>query len=163
MEILEQGRGILLARTLGLHGGGGASGRRPALADRLAALRAALDTVPTGADPADRRHQLADAWELAVAEARRLPGLEGFLKPPRLATLRLAAAGGPVVTVNTSPLRCDALILTTGEWPRSRCPRSPTPRPRPVRSGSPRRCAPRRRTAPHSWTASRPRPPSAKR
>ncbi|MFB6565626.1 CHAT domain-containing protein [Streptomyces noursei] len=115
LEILEQGRGILLARTLGLHGEEEAlRDAAPALADRLAALRAALDTAPTGADPADRRHQLADAWELVVAEARRLPGLEGFLKPPRLATLRPAAAGGPVVTVNTSPLRCDALILTSG-------------------------------------------------
>ncbi|MCZ0992128.1 CHAT domain-containing protein [Streptomyces noursei] len=41
-------------------------------------------------------------------------GPGGLPQPPRLAALRPAAAGGPVVTVNTSPLRCDALILTSG-------------------------------------------------
>ncbi|MEU7636285.1 CHAT domain-containing protein [Streptomyces sp. NPDC039016] len=115
LELLEQGRGILLTRTLGLRGEEEAlRDAAPALADRLAELRTALATAPPGADPGDRRHQLAEQWDAVVAEARRLPGLDGFLRPPRLAALRPAATGGPVVTVNTSPLRCDALILTSG-------------------------------------------------
>ncbi|WP_438484420.1 CHAT domain-containing protein [Streptomyces sp. S186] len=117
LELLEQGRGILLTRALGLRGEEEAlRDAAPHLADRLMRLRAALTTAPAvaGAAPGDRRHQLAEEWDAVVTEARRLPGLEGFLKPPRLAALRPAAAGGPVVTVNTSPLRCDALVLTGG-------------------------------------------------
>ncbi|MFJ9616243.1 CHAT domain-containing protein [Streptomyces noursei] len=117
LELLEQGRGILLTRALGLHGEEEAlRDAAPQLADRLAKLRTALTTAPAAAhaEPGDLRHQLAEQWEALVAEARRLPGLADFLKPPRLAALRPAAAGGPVVTVNTSPLRCDALILTSG-------------------------------------------------
>ncbi|MGG2460333.1 CHAT domain-containing protein [Streptomyces sp. RGM 3693] len=115
LELLEQGRGILLTRRLGLHGEEEElRDAAPALADRLAELRTALTTAPAGADPGDRRHQLAERWDAVVAEARLLPGLDGFLRPPRLAALRPAATGGPVVTVNTSPLRCDALILTSG-------------------------------------------------
>ncbi|WP_282503475.1 CHAT domain-containing protein [Streptomyces rhizoryzae] len=120
LEVLEQGRGILLTRSLGLHGEEEAlRAAAPQLAARLTALRTALTaaaatTAAGPGDAADRRHRLAGEWDAVVDEARRLPGLEGFLKPPRLAALRPAAAGGPVVTVNTSPLRCDALVLTSG-------------------------------------------------
>ncbi|KUL55468.1 hypothetical protein ADL22_00820 [Streptomyces sp. NRRL F-4489] len=123
LELLEQGRGILLTRSLGLHGEEEAlRAAAPHLAARLTALRTALTTgaapgataTATAAAPGDRRHRLAEEWDAVVDEARRLPGLENFLKPPRMAALRPAAAGGPVVTVTTSPLRCDALILTNG-------------------------------------------------
>ncbi|XXZ52148.1 CHAT domain-containing protein [Streptomyces cavourensis] len=43
-----------------------------------------------------------------------LPGLEGFLRPPSVPELTAAAAGGPVVVVNVSPYRCDALVVTAG-------------------------------------------------
>ncbi|MFE7317575.1 CHAT domain-containing protein [Streptomyces sp. NPDC057555] len=112
LELLERARGTLLTRVLGLHDEEDAlRDTAPHLASRLAELRTALAAAPA---EADRRHRLAQQWDAVLAEIRRLPGLDGFRKPPRLAALRPAAAGGPVVTVTTSPLRCDALVLTTG-------------------------------------------------
>ena len=40
-------------------------------------------------------------------------GSQDFLRPPPLESLLGAAAGGPVVIVNVSQWRCDALIVTT--------------------------------------------------
>ncbi|MFC7534339.1 CHAT domain-containing protein [Actinoplanes sp. GCM10030250] len=66
---------------------------------------------PDGED-AGRRRRLAERWEELLGEARRLPGLAGFLSPPSFAALRPATAGGAVVLVNTSEWRCDALVVT---------------------------------------------------
>ncbi|MCZ0992129.1 hypothetical protein O1L44_01930 [Streptomyces noursei] len=82
LELLEQGRGILLTRALGLHGEEEAlRDAAPQLADRLAKLRTALTTAPAAAhaEPGDLRRQLAEQWDALVAEARRLPGLADFL------------------------------------------------------------------------------------
>ena len=50
-----------------------------------------------------------------TAELRRRPGFDRFLMPRRLslADLQPAADGGPVVSVNIDPRRCDALALAT--------------------------------------------------
>jgi hypothetical protein len=61
----------------------------------------------------DRQMALAREWDELVEQARRLPGHEDFLRPPRVETLLPAAAGGPVVIVNVSRWRCDALIATS--------------------------------------------------
>jgi hypothetical protein len=60
----------------------------------------------------DRRMELAREWDELVEQVRKLEGFEDFLRPPRLETLLPAAANGPVVVVNVSRLRCDALIVT---------------------------------------------------
>ncbi len=60
----------------------------------------------------DRRMALAREWDDLVAEARRLPGFADFLRTPRTSSLLPAAKGGPVVYVNVSRWRCDALIVT---------------------------------------------------
>jgi CHAT domain-containing protein len=61
----------------------------------------------------DRRMALAREWDELVEQVRGLDGFEDFLKPPRLETLLPAAANGPVVVVNVSRWRCDALIVRT--------------------------------------------------
>jgi len=61
----------------------------------------------------DRRMALAREWDELVEQVRELDGFEDFLKPPKLAKLLPAAAEGPVVMVNVSRWRCDALIVTT--------------------------------------------------
>ncbi|MER7639102.1 CHAT domain-containing protein [Streptomyces sp. NPDC126522] len=61
----------------------------------------------------DRRMALAREWDGLVEEVRRLPGFEDFLRPPPLDTLLEAARSGPVVIVNVSRWRCDALVVTT--------------------------------------------------
>jgi hypothetical protein len=67
--------------------------------------------------PVDRRMALAREWDELVAEVRRLPGFEDFLRPPQLKTLLPAAAEGPVVVINASRWRCDALVVNVdGVW-----------------------------------------------
>ncbi len=59
----------------------------------------------------DRRMALAREWDELVEQVRELEGFEDFLRPPRLESLLPAARGGPVVIVNVSRWRCDALIV----------------------------------------------------
>lgn len=61
----------------------------------------------------DRRMALAREWDALVEQVRKLEGFEDFLRPPRLETLLPAATDGPVVVINISQWRCDALIVTT--------------------------------------------------
>jgi hypothetical protein len=60
----------------------------------------------------DRRIALAREWDDLVDQVRRLDGFEDFLRPPPLAGLLEAASAGPVVIVNVSRWRCDALVVT---------------------------------------------------
>lgn len=62
----------------------------------------------------DRRMALAREWDELVEQVRKLDGFEDFLRPPRVETLLPAAADGPVVIVNVSRWRCDALLVRTG-------------------------------------------------
>lgn len=64
-----------------------------------------------GSDVIGRRMALAREWDELVAQVRDLDGFEDFLRPPRLRTLLPAAERGPVVIVNVSRWRCDALIV----------------------------------------------------
>lgn len=60
----------------------------------------------------DRRMALDGEWEDLVAQVRGIEGFQDFLQPPPLSSLLEAAAGGPVIMVNVSQWRCDALIVT---------------------------------------------------
>jgi tetratricopeptide (TPR) repeat protein len=118
LRLLEQGRGVVLGRSLDLPGDLGAlRDTDPALATRFEQLRDALDT-PAGTQPGtgltgDARHHLAAELDALIAEIRTRPGMADFLAPPTLSAL---AVVGPVIAVNVSRHRCDALILTpTGE------------------------------------------------
>ncbi|MEU6206674.1 CHAT domain-containing protein [Micromonospora musae] len=119
VELLEYGRAVLLTRA---HDAGAdlaaLRATAPRLAGRLADLQAELDglaSARTGAAGGpERRHELATRRREALAEIRRLPGFDGFLRPPPFADLAAAAAGGPVVLVNVARRRCDALVVTHG-------------------------------------------------
>ncbi|MGW0467888.1 CHAT domain-containing protein [Streptomyces sp. NPDC003027] len=133
LTLLEQGRGVLLAQ--GLEARGDLSRLRaadPALADEFERVRDALSVPPprpagirtdlTAPDrrhaeddaalPAESRHALARTWDDLLDRIRRIPGLERFLSPPPVPELLTAAAAGPVVVVNVSQYRSDALVVT---------------------------------------------------
>ncbi|ARZ66002.1 hypothetical protein SMD11_0336 [Streptomyces albireticuli] len=135
VQLLEQGRGVLLAQALDARDDMTALRERaPGLAARIREVRALLDADPDtrsasdpdqaaiGTDPAravreqraaaERHRELAREMDELVRRARELPGLEDFLRLPSAERLRAAAANGPVVVVNTSALRCDALVVT---------------------------------------------------
>jgi hypothetical protein len=138
LELLESSRGVLNAQVLEQRGTLAAvraidselAERMSDVAGRLQALRApepALAagplprTWPTGDRP--RREgvrELAQAWQALLGEARQDPRLAGLFEPTPFSVLRVAGEQGPVVVVNVSSLRCDALILDEGRI--SLCP-----------------------------------------
>lgn len=124
VELLEQGRGVLLARSLDDRARGFDLVRiAPDLAGQLDRIDQALDELLTRedrparpVDPAAVRHHLAELTSQRNAlldEIRGRDGLHDFLRRPAFASLRDAAADGPVVIVNVSHYRCDALIISS--------------------------------------------------
>lgn len=112
---LEQGRGVLLGQTLDTRSDIGELRRRhPDAAARLATLDKALATLDIAAGGSDQRHAMARQREELLGEIRTLPGFAEFLLPPTLAQVHEWAGPGPVVLVNVSRYRCDALVLTGG-------------------------------------------------
>ncbi|WP_434441581.1 CHAT domain-containing protein [Lentzea sp. E54] len=114
VELLDHGRSLLWGQTLDTRADLRA---HPDLAARLAELRAESDALgwadSRGAtDVAERRRALAHEWDTLVTDVRARPGFERFLLPTPFTELAEAAADGPVVLVNVSELRCDALVVT---------------------------------------------------
>ncbi|WP_103509337.1 CHAT domain-containing protein [Streptomyces sp. SM13] len=108
VTLLESGRCVLAAQALDSRGD--LSDLRelaPELADRFRTLTAEFET-----DTTRDRVALADELDAVTERIRALPGLERFLRPPLLTDLTAQAHEGPIVYVNVSRHRCDALILT---------------------------------------------------
>ncbi|MEU3612879.1 CHAT domain-containing protein [Streptomyces sp. NPDC006872] len=136
VEVLEMGRGVLLAQALESRTDlTELRERAPDLAARFDHLCARLDDSTTegsttegsttdgshliggaeaagGAADPDLRRRLAQELDGLVARIRALPGLARFLLPPQAAQLAAEAHSGPIVMVNVSRYRCDALVLT---------------------------------------------------
>ncbi|MFC5212380.1 CHAT domain-containing protein [Streptomyces coerulescens] len=124
LQLLEQGRGVLLAQAVDSRFDTAAlAEQEPRLAERIAEIRAVLHSADASfTDPAAPAHERwADARtrrELAAEldglthDAYRLLGLDDLLGPPSPDELRAAAGDGAVVVVNTSFLRCDAIVVT---------------------------------------------------
>ncbi|MFJ6810943.1 CHAT domain-containing protein [Streptomyces anulatus] len=133
LEFLEQGRSIMWGHALNRRADLTALRERyPKKAQRLDELRAELDrgTSDTFAvillprtDAAtesagfhgwawERRVQAARKWDALLHEVRRLPGFETFLLPPTSADLLPGGEHGPVVLINVSRYRCDAVAVT---------------------------------------------------
>ncbi|MEV5427992.1 CHAT domain-containing protein [Streptomyces sp. NPDC052701] len=131
VELLEQGRGVLLGQLLDVrddvealraHDAGLAEEflelrERMAASEAEAAARHA--TLPGWLRRADGPMAYApeaaeefDAW---VARIRSLPGLDRFLLPPTAGELRGHAAEGPVVMLYTSELGEAAALIVTSE------------------------------------------------
>ncbi|WBB78084.1 CHAT domain-containing protein [Micromonospora sp. WMMD882] len=124
LELWEQGRNISLERELQLRSDvTPLAARHPELADRFVRLRDDLIAPPAEASPderfaairqADRRFQLAREWNHLLSRIRELPGFADFLRPPRAFDLLGVGDEGPVVMINVSRHRSDALLITDG-------------------------------------------------
>jgi tetratricopeptide (TPR) repeat protein len=116
VELLDQGRSILWSQTSQL--------RQDLSKLRDVDLQLAEDLDHIGSllgrrcfqdslseDNAQLYRRSAEHWEELIYHIRKLPGFEHFLLPPPISELRKAAEEGPVVIVNASQYRCDALIV----------------------------------------------------
>ncbi|MEU2717296.1 CHAT domain-containing protein [Streptomyces sp. NPDC007205] len=116
VELLEQGRSVLWRTTMHMRGDLSVlAERQPVPAEKLEQIRIRLHT--TGDLEAETRVSLARQWSTLLEEVRAEPGFEAFLKPPSFRALTGAAAAGPVVIVNISTIRCDALIVRPSGQP----------------------------------------------
>ncbi|GAA3377081.1 CHAT domain-containing protein [Streptomyces sannanensis] len=117
LEILEHGRGQLLSHALDMRADLEAVRcLDPRLAAELELLRA--DHAAARSGDAERarayRRQRQYDWDHLVRQVRRLPGLADFLQPLPCRDLLAAANDGPVVVLNSSRFRSDALVLHDG-------------------------------------------------
>ncbi|ETW79619.1 hypothetical protein HETIRDRAFT_155806 [Heterobasidion irregulare TC 32-1] len=131
VEMLEQGRALLWSRMKGY--------RHPvlqlraineALADRFETVSNQLEQLATSQsrlvpDASERTPRfttawdeqwkqqriLSDEWNDIVGRIRQIDGYSDFLQPVPFGRLKHAAAEGPVIIVNVSSYRTDALIL----------------------------------------------------
>ncbi|KAK4862076.1 hypothetical protein LT330_003214 [Penicillium expansum] len=60
---------------------------------------------------ADLRHKAASDFDRLIAEIREQPGMNDFLLPPSTADIHSAAEKGPIVLINVSDYRCDAILI----------------------------------------------------
>lgn len=76
-----------------------------------------LDSATGGslasASDTNQRHNASFELEKIIDQIRHLPSFENFLHPPQVDELRAAASLGPVVLINVSKYRCDALLVKT--------------------------------------------------
>lgn len=130
VALLELGRGVLLNRSLRLSTDladlrakdGGLAARFTSIRDQLDALGLTDSTPPMHAGDTrwktpdhtrERRRDVVRALTEVVDRIRELPGFRDFLRLPDLNALLSETADGPIVLVNVSEYRCDALMLTT--------------------------------------------------
>ncbi|KDR77630.1 hypothetical protein GALMADRAFT_138707 [Galerina marginata CBS 339.88] len=118
VEWLEYGRSIVWGQLVQLRSPlNNLRQVHPELADRLEDLSEKLDrdgeNYDSNTSPQDMQHfhDLALERDLLVEKVRLLEGFQGFLRPPIVSDLLHAAKAGPVVAVNVSGFRSDALIL----------------------------------------------------
>ncbi|KAG8886291.1 hypothetical protein FRB98_001353 [Tulasnella sp. 332] len=70
-----------------------------------------LSLPPEKVDKVARYEAAQAEWNQTVERIRQLPGFSTFLNPTPFSTLRAAAAGGPVVLINVSYVRSDAIVI----------------------------------------------------
>lgn len=139
LTLLEQGRGVMFSQALDLGMERRLRRTHAGLADEMERLRRAANgydvdpfeirRLEDPGGPCLGRSILAAVGELrgrkttihptpsenlteTLAKIRDVPGFERFLLPPDIADLLPAAAEGPIVLLNVSEIRSDALILS---------------------------------------------------
>lgn len=112
LELVEKGRGVLAAsldqlRT-DLHE---LRREHSGLADRFNHLRDELERPAPVIPPFPDKTDTAKEWDELILEIRKIRGFEHFLLPPSTSEMQAAARHGPVVVINVSEYRCDALLV----------------------------------------------------
>ncbi|CAE7083023.1 unnamed protein product [Rhizoctonia solani] len=127
LEWLEHGRSVVWSQTLQLQTPlDNLQSIEPDLAHQLKELRAEINRIDTLAltpsstlspdleSTINAYHQAAEAYSQLLGRVRNLPGFQEFLRPKRASDLLRAAQTGPIVIINVSGRRSDALLLIPG-------------------------------------------------
>ncbi|ENH75579.1 hypothetical protein FOC1_g10005553 [Fusarium oxysporum f. sp. cubense race 1] len=124
LQLLEQGRGIIGASLQDMRSDVQDLARQhPHLAERYRALQSELDRRAEHGKTTDvqsqasinRRHAAAKEFTDLAVEIRKLPGYEDFMVSHTEDEICNASERGPIVAINTSRLRCDALLVSDGQ------------------------------------------------
>ncbi|MEU8340884.1 CHAT domain-containing protein [Spirillospora sp. NPDC048832] len=127
VTLLERGRGVLLSRALGVRPDLSAlRARHPALADEFTELRTILEgpfetPFPMGLEDGSpglqrelerkERRTLIKRWDSLLERIRRQDGFADFAREPTLDEMLAQTDEGPLVFLNVSERRSDAVIL----------------------------------------------------
>ncbi|KAF5683982.1 30S ribosomal S17P protein [Fusarium circinatum] len=118
LSLLEKGRGVLAAAIEQIRVDVvDLEQSHPGLAGRLLELRQVLDAPIQSGDSvsaqaiANRRGEASEELENLIGEIRKHPGFSDFLESPNEDDYRAAASSGPVVLINLSKFRCDAILV----------------------------------------------------
>jgi tetratricopeptide (TPR) repeat protein len=127
VEWLEQGRSIVWGQLIQLRSPLETLRlKKPEQAQRLAQLSRYLEEMSAGniqtlgmddisnEDLSHRQHSCADKFDKLLENVREDPEFEDFLRPPKFSKLVEVNKNGPVVLLNVSGDRCDALALVPG-------------------------------------------------
>ncbi|WNI33326.1 hypothetical protein RLT59_34395 [Streptomyces sp. ITFR-6] len=120
-ELLERGRGLLLARRIEARAD--ISDLQAAFPELAESFQRLTDRLDTGSEPDAGTPGAAEWARLAALRAsnelddlvrhiRTRPGFEGFLRPLTTEGFRALAADGPIVVLNHGKNRCHALVIT---------------------------------------------------
>lgn len=124
LQLLEQGRGIIGASLQDMRSDvQDLAKEHPGLAERYRSLQAELDrradhgraTDAQSQASINRRHAAAKEFTELAAEIRNLPGFEDFMLSHTEDEIYGASERGPIVVINVSSLRCDALIVADSQ------------------------------------------------
>ncbi|MFC9999643.1 CHAT domain-containing protein [Nocardia sp. NPDC127526] len=106
VALFERGRGVLYSRAMDLRSDlVELAGVAPDLARRLTDLQQQLQA------DVKNRALLTREWNSLIDRVRSLPGFENFLTAPSLDEMLQASAEGPIVLLNVSRYRSDAIAL----------------------------------------------------
>ncbi|QGI98466.1 hypothetical protein CEK26_011535 [Fusarium fujikuroi] len=123
LSLLEKGRGIFALSLDEIRADINALEQQcPDLASKFVLLREQLSASTSSGKTLDtedpewnvdesRRHEAGDEFESLLGEIRQQSGFETFLLPPSESEIRFAAERGSIVIINTSMLRCDAILV----------------------------------------------------
>ncbi|KAF3034661.1 hypothetical protein E8E12_001700 [Didymella heteroderae] len=125
LSLLEQGRGVLAASLEEMRTDlFDLQATHPELAKEFTRLRSVLDLPSrsgvfsefddrqtSSQDIANTRSRAGLDFDALIVNIRRQEGLEGFLLPPDEEEMKAAGSHGPIVVINVSELRSDALLV----------------------------------------------------
>lgn len=112
LKLLEAGRDIMATSIEDLHGEViSLRSNYPELAEQFFTQRDALDKPATVDDEPNQRYERGNKFGELIDRIRQLPGFDDFLRIPSEEALKKAASEYPIVVINVSRHRCDAIVV----------------------------------------------------